>query len=41
MNVGSERSRPLWAEAKIPQFSRLKSNLKIEILVIGGGTVEP
>jgi glycine/D-amino acid oxidase-like deaminating enzyme/nitrite reductase/ring-hydroxylating ferredoxin subunit len=37
MNVNSENSRSVWMTAKVPQPSKLTSDLRTEILVIGGG----
>jgi hypothetical protein len=37
MNVDSEQSRSLWTAAKIPAFPKLTANLKVDVLVIGGG----
>ena len=37
MNVNSEHSRSLWMTAKLPRFPRLTSDLRTDVLVIGGG----
>jgi len=37
MNVHSEKSRSPWMAARMPRFPRLTSNLRTDILVIGGG----
>jgi glycine/D-amino acid oxidase-like deaminating enzyme/nitrite reductase/ring-hydroxylating ferredoxin subunit len=37
MNVDSEQSRSLWADAKFPRFPALRETQRTDVLVIGGG----